>query len=212
MHWSQPFIEFIRTVIPELTNVPLYVLKASEAATDWQPHWLGVFSPLGDLAAQSTLESLELWQGRGIAITLRDDFSEWSLRCQCGSLLHEAAHGLEHLIQPDALATELSPIAREWLETGEARMLADAGINRNDLIREQHGADFVRYAAHLHVRGRSEMHLTASDLQFLHGAYSLGPEKYDDVVSSLASELVMSRNLNLLRLKDPPDEFAKLFQ
>ena len=212
MHWSEPFIQFLRKVIPELADVPLYVLKTDEHATEWEPYWMAAFSPLADLKAQSTIESLGLWCGRGVCIHVRDDFAAWSQRCQFGTLLHELAHGIEHLIQPDALATELTPIAREWLETGESKMLADAGIDRNDLIRSQHGADFVRYAAHLHVRARSEMHIVAADLQFLHGAYSLSPERYDAVTEALRHELARSRNLNLLRLREAPAAFLALFQ
>ena len=89
---------------------------------------MAIFSPLADLKAQSTIESLGLWSGRGCCIIVRDDFAAWSPRCQAGTLLHEAAHAIEHLIQPDALATELSPICREWLEVGESKMLADAGL------------------------------------------------------------------------------------
>ena len=210
-HWSAPFVAFLRRIIPELAVVPLYLLKASEAATDLKPHWLGMFSQLADLQAQSTLESLELWRGRGCCVLVRDDFETWSTRPRMGTLLHEAAHALEYLIQPDALATELTPIAREWLESGESKMLTDAGIDRNDLIRSQHGENFVRYAAHLHVRARAEMHIVASDLQFLHPIYSLSPDRYEDVVEALRHELAMTRNLNLLRLRESPVAFTALF-
>ena len=211
-HWSAPFVQFLRAVAPELNNTPLYVLKASENATDWQPHWMAVFSQLGDLQAQQAIENLGLWSGRGCCITVRDDFETWSTRPQMGTLLHEAAHALEYLIQPDALATELTPIAREWLETGESKMLADAGIDRNDLIRSQHGPDFVRLSMHLYWRARAEMHITAADLQFLHAIYSLPPERYDDVVASLSHELARSRNLDLTRLRESPAAFLSLFQ
>ena len=211
-HWSQPYVGFLRRIIPELADVPMYLLKASEAATDWQPHWMAVFSQLADLQVQSTIESLGLWSGRGCCIQVRDDFSTWSNRPQLGTLLHEAAHAIEYLIQPDALATELTPIAREWLETGESKMLADAGIDRNDLIRSQHGADFVRLSMHLYWRARSEMHIVAADLQFLHAIYSLPPGRYDDVVASLSHELARSRNLNLTRLREAPAAFLELFQ
>ena len=211
-HWSEPFVQFLRQIVPELADVPMYLLRNDESATEWEPHWLAVFSPLADLRAQPTLESLGLWSGRGCCVTVRNDFESWSPRCQTGTLLHELAHGIEHLIQPDALATELSPICREWLEVGESKMLADAGIDRNDLIREQHGADFVRLCCHLHQRARSEMHLTASDLQFLHRAYSIPPERYDDVVEALRHELARSRNLNLTRLREAPAAFLELFQ
>ena len=213
MHWSQPFIQFLRKVIPELADVPLYVLKTDEHATEWQPHWLAVFSPLADLRAQSTLEAMELWRGRGIAIVVRSDFQSWSVRCQCGTLLHEMAHAIEHLIQPDALcaADALSPVARELLDGSESELLQDAGIDARALIRSQHGADFVRLSMHLHQRARGEMYIVAADLQFLHGAYSLPPGRYDDVVASLSHELARSRNLNLTRLRQAPVAFLELF-
>ena len=210
-HWSAPFIRFLRTIIPELADVPIYLLRNDEHPVEWEPHWMAIFSPLADLKAQSTIESLGLWSGRGCCIIVRDDFAAWSPRCQAGTLLHEAAHAIEHLIQPDALATELSPICREWLEVGESKMLADAGINRNDLIRSQHGADFVRLSMHLHQRARGEMHIVAADLQFLHGAYSLSADRYEDVVASLSHELAMTRNLNLTRLREAPAAFLELF-
>ena len=212
-HWSEPFIRFLRTIIPELSGTPLYVLKASENATDWESHWLAIFSPLSDLRAQPTLESLGLWSGRGCCIIVRDDFAAWSTRCQAGTLLHEAAHAIEHIIQGDAFPplAELSPVAREMLDGSESELLHNEGICRNDLIREQHGADFVRLCCHLHQRARSEMHLTASDLQFLHRAYSIPPERYDDVVEALRHELARSRNLNLTRLREAPAAFLELF-
>ena len=212
-HWSEPFIRFLRTIIPELSGTPLYVLKASENATDWESHWLAIFSPLSDLRAQPTLESLGLWSGRGCCIIVRDDFETWSTRCQSGTLLHEAAHAIEHISQGDAFAplAQLSPVAREMLDGSESELLRAEGIDRNDLIRSQHGENFVRYAAHLHVRARAEMHIVALDLQFLHGAYSLPPGRYDDVVASLSHELARSRNLNLTRLRAAPVAFLELF-
>ena len=213
-HWSAPFIRFLRTVISELADVPLYVMKAEEHPIEWLPHWLAIFSPLADLKAQPTLESLGLWSGRGCCIIVRDDFETWSTRCQCGTLLHETAHAIEHIIQGDAFPplAELSPVAREMLDGSESELLRAEGIDRNDLIRSQHGADFTRLAMHLYWRARSEMYLTASDLQFLHGAYSLSPDRYDDVVASLSHELARSRNLNLTRLRQAPAAFLALFQ
>ena len=213
-HWSEPFIRFLRTIIPELADVPLYVMKADERPLEWEPHWLAIFSALSDLRAQATLERLGLWSGRGVCVIVRDDFSAWSPRGQCGTLLHEAAHAIEHIIQGDAFPplAELSPVAREMLDGSESELLRAEGIDRNDLIRSQHGADFTRLAMHLYWRARSEMYLTASDLQFLHGAYSLSPDRYDDVVASLSHELARSRNLNLTRLREAPAAFLELFQ
>ena len=212
-HWSDSYVRFLRTIVPEIA-VPLYVLKASEAATDWEPHWMAVFSPLADLKAQSTIESLGLWCGRGICIQVRDDFSTWSTRCQCGTILHEMAHGIEHIIQGDAFPSmaDLSPVAREMLNGVESEILADAGIDARGLIREQHGPDFVRLSMHLHQRARAEMHIVAADLQFLHAIYSLSPNRYEDAVEALRHELAMSRNLNLTRLRESPAAFLALFQ
>ena len=212
-HWSAPFIRFLRTIIPEL-DVPLYVLRNDEHPIEWSPEWMACFSPLADLKAQPTLESLGLWNGRGCCVTVRNDFESWSTRCQCGTLLHETAHAIEHIIQGDAFPplAELSPVAREMLDGSESELLRAEGIDRNDLIRSQHGADFTRLAMHLYWRARSEMYLTASDLQFLHGAYSLSPDRYDDVVASLSHELARSRNLNLTRLREAPAAFLALFQ
>ena len=213
-HWSAPFIRFLRTIIPELADVPMYVLKADEHPIEWLPHWLAIFSPLADLKAQSTIESLGLWSGRGCCIIVRDDFAAWSTRCQAGTLLHEMAHAIEHIIQGDAFPSmaDLSPVARELLNGVESEILQDAGIDARALIRSQHGADFVRLSMHLHQRARAEMHLTASDLQFLHGAYSLSTERYEDAVASISHELARSRNLNLLRLSESPAAFLELFQ
>ena len=213
-HWSEPFIRFLRTIIPELSGTPLYVLKASENATDWESHWLAIFSPLSDLRAQPTLESLGLWSGRGCCIIVRDDFAAWSTRCQAGTLLHEAAHAIEHIIQGDAFPplAELSPVAREMLDGSESELLRAEGIDRNDLIRSQHGAAFVRLSMHLHQRARGEMHIVAADLQFLHAIYSLSPNHYEDAVEALRHELARSRNLNLTRLRESPAAFLALFQ
>ena len=208
-HWSSSHVAFLRQVAPEI-DVPLYLLRVDESSIEWQDHWLACFSPLSDLRSQTALESLGLWAGRGVAITVRDDFSAWSQRCQCGTLLHELSHGLEHLSQPDALAIELTPIAREWLKTGEQKMLTDAGIDRNTLIRGQHGAEFVRICCHLHKRASSEMMISPGDLQFLHGAYSLGSERFEAVTEALSSELARTRNLNLTRLREPPEAFTEL--
>lgn len=152
-HWSAPFVQFLRQVIPEI-DVPIYLLRNDEHPVEWLPHWLAIFSALSDLRAQSTLESLGLWSGRGCCIIVRDDFAAWSTRCQCGTLLHEAAHAIEHIIQGDAFPplAGLSAVAREMLDGSESELLRAEGIDRNDLIREQHGADFVRLCCHLHQR------------------------------------------------------------
>ena len=213
-HWSEPFVQFLRQIVPELADVPMYVLKADEHPIEWLPHWMAMFSPLADLKAQSTIESLGLWSGRGCCIIVRDDFAAWSPRCQFGTLLHEAAHAIEHIVQGDAFAplAQLSPVAREMLDGSESELLRAEGIDRNDLIRSQHGADFVRLSMHLHQRARAEMHIVAADLQFLHGAYSLSADRYEDVVASLSHELAMTRNLNLTRLREAPAAFLALFQ
>ena len=77
---------------------------------------------------------------------------------------------------------------------------------------KEHGADFVRLSMHLHQRARAEMHIVAADLQFLHGAYSLSADRYEDVVASLSHELAMTRNLNLTRLREAPAAVLALFQ
>ena len=212
-HWSDSYVQFLRKIVPEL-DVPIYLLRNDEHPVEWEPHWLAIFSPLSDLRAQSTIESLGLWRGRGICIIVRDDFAAWSQRCQCGTLLHEAAHSIEHIIQGDAFAplAQLSPVAREMLNGVESEILHNEGISRNDLIRGQHGPDFIRLSMHLHQRARGEMHIVAADLQFLHAIYSLSPERYEDAVEALRHELARSRNLNLLRLREAPAAFLALFQ
>lgn len=214
MHWSDTYIQFLRSVVPEICDVPIYLLKVDESAVEWNNAWMAAFSPLADLQAQTTLESLGLWRGRGVCIRVRDDFEAWSPRCKAGTLLHEMSHALEWLSQDGALATaaELSPVARELLQGNESEILQDAGICRNDLIRGQHGADFVRLSMHLYWRARQQVVLSPADLQFLHGVYSLGPERYADVTEALSAELAMSRNLNLRRLREPPEAFLRLFR
>ncbi len=217
MHWSKPSIEFLRSVVPEISGTPLYVLRNDESACEWSPEWspewMACFSPLGDLQAQSTIESLGLWRGRGVCIRVRDDFETWSPRCKAGTLLHEMAHGIEWLNQDDALCPmeDLSPVAREILDGSESELLAEVGIDRNNLIRGQHGADFVRLSMHLFWRARTETPLSPADVQFLHPIYSLSPERYEDAVEALSSELAMSKNLNLLCLREAPAAFEKLF-
>ena len=212
-HWSEPHVAFIRQVVPELAHVPLYLLRNDESDTDWEPSWMAAFSPLADLQSRGPLESLSLWRGRGICIVVRDDFETWSPRCKIGTLLHEVAHGIEHLNQPEALASmeALSPIALEILNGCESELLLAAGIDRNALIRGQHGADFVRLGFHLYWRARKQVVLCPNDLQFLHSIYSLSPERYEDAVEALAYELARSVNLNLLMLREAPAEFLRLF-
>ena len=211
-HWSDSYVQFLRKIVPEL-DVPIYLLRNDEHPVEWEPHWLAIFSPLADLKAQSTIESLGLWSGRGCCITVRDDFAAWSARCQAGTLLHEMAHAIEHISQGDAFAplAQLSPVAREMLDGSESEILQDAGIDARALIRSQHGADFVRLCCHLHQRARAEMHIVAADLQFLHGGYSLSPERYEDAVEALRHELARSHNLSLLRLREAPAAFLELF-
>lgn len=213
MHWSADHIGFLRDIVPELAHVPLYLLTASESGAEWQANWQAAFSPLGDLKARGPLESLGLWSGRGACIMVRSDFDQWSARCQHGTLLHELSHSLEHLAAPDALASldSLSPIARELLHGDESTLLADAGICATDLIRGQHGSQFVRLSMHLYWRSRQRVVISPSDVQFLATTYSLSPVKYDAVQAALSSELAMSHNLNLLRLREAPAEFLALF-
>ena len=213
MHWSASYVAFLRSVVPEISDTPIYILTASESGAEWQPSWQACFSPLGDLRAQSVLESLGLWQGRGAAIVVRSDFASWSDRCKAGTLLHELSHVIEFLSQPAALvdAADLSPVALELLSGCESEILRDAGICPNDLIRGQHGAGFVRMCCHLHQRARHHIALSPADLQFLHEIYSLGSDRYDAVQESLSAELARSHNLNLLRLREAPAEFTRLF-
>jgi hypothetical protein len=213
MHWSGKHIEFIRRIVPELASTPVYILRTDETDAEWNATWMAAFSPLADLRAQMMLESLGLWLGRGICIIVRDDFETWSERCKIGTLLHELAHGIEHLNEPGALvsAESLSLIAREMLSVGESKLLHDEGICRNDLIRGQHGEDFVRLSMHLYWRARQRVVLCPADLQFLHGIYSLSSERYGDAVEALSSELARSINLNLLTLREAPAEFLRLF-
>ena len=212
-HWSESHVAFIRQVVPELAHVPLYLLRNDESDTEWEPSWMAAFSPLADLQSRGPLESIGLWRGRGICIIVRDDFETWSPRTQAGTLLHEVAHGIEHLNQPEALASmeALSPIALEILNGCESELLLAAGIDRNALIRGQHGADFVRLGFHLYWRSRKQVILCPNDLQFLHSIYSLSPERYEDAVEALAYELARSVNLNLLMLREAPAEFLRLF-
>ena len=212
-HWSEPHVAFIRQIVPELAHVPLYLLRNDESDTEWEPSWMAAFSPLADLQSRGPLESIGLWRGRGICIIVRDDFESWSPRCKIGTLLHEVAHGIEHLNQPEALASmeALSPIALEILNGCESELLLAAGIDRNALIRGQHGAEFVRLGFHLYWRARKQVILCPNDLQFLHSIYSLSPERYEDAVEALAYELARSVNLNLLRLREAPAEFLRLF-
>ena len=212
-HWSESHVAFIRQIVPELAHVPLYLLRNDESDTEWEPSWMAAFSPLADLQSRGPLESIGLWRGRGICIIVRDDFESWSPRTQAGTLLHEVAHGIEHLNQPEALASmeALSPIALEILNGCESELLLAAGIDRNALIRGQHGADFVRLGFHLYWRARKQVILCPNDLQFLHSIYSLSPERYEDAVEALAYELARSVNLNLLRLREAPAEFLRLF-
>ena len=212
-HWSEPHVAFIRQVVPELAHVPLYLLRNDESDTEWEPSWMAAFSPLADLQSRGPLESIGLWRGRGICIIVRDDFESWSPRTQTGTLLHEVAHGIEHLNQPEALASmeALSPIALEILNGCESELLLAAGIDRNALIRGQHGADFVRLGFHLYWRARKQVILCPNDLQFLHSIYSLSPKRYEDAVEALAYELARSVNLNLLMLREAPAEFLRLF-
>lgn len=214
MHWSAKYIEFLRGIVPELNGTPVYILTAGEAAAEWLSEWLACFSPLTDLQAQPVLERLGLWQGRGICIRVRDDFPSWSNRCQFGTLLHEAAHAIEFLNQPNALCpvADLSPVAREMLDGCESDLLAEAGICRNELMKAQHGPDFVRLAIHLYWRAKTEIALSPADIQFLHKAYSLGPERYEAVTEALKHELARSRNLNLMRLREAPEAFTELFR
>lgn len=212
-HWSQPFVEFLRTVVPEINKTPLYVLRVNESAADWNPTWLACCSCIGDLKAKPDLEALGLWAGRGVSITVRDDFETWSPRCQAGVLLHELAHGIEQHDYPESICpmADLSPLAREVLEGNESEILATAGIERDGLLRKQHGETFIRLSMHLFWRLRTSIPLSPADLEFLHPSYSLDEDSYDDIFSALSSELAMSRNLNLLRLRQAPDEFLRLF-
>ena len=214
MHWSISHVEFLRSVVPELAHVPLYLLNASESGGEWQPHWMAAFSPLADLRAQTAIETHGLWNGRGAAIIVRNDFATWSNRCKAGTLLHELSHAIEYLTSPDALvdAADLSPVARELLDGNESEILHNEGIDRNALVREQHGQNFVRLSMHLYWRARQQAVLSPSDLQFMHEIYSIGADRYDAVAESLASELAMSWNLNLLRLREAPAAFLRLFR
>jgi hypothetical protein len=213
-HWSSTFTTFLRKIVPEASDVPLYLLKQSESGAEWQSHWLALFGALADLKAQQTLERLGVWSGRGICIVVRDDFDVWSNRCRFGTLLHEMAHAIEFVAEGNAFPerSELSPVARELLGGRESEILQDAGICRSNLVREQHGAEFVRYAMHLYTRARQHIPLSPADVQCFDEAYALPPSKFEAVAHSLRSELAMSKNLNLLKLRPAPQDFLRLFR
>ena len=215
MHWSSEHIEFLRSVVPEIHETPIYILRASETAFGFSHSWLACTGALADLQSRPQLEALGLWSGRGAFIVVRDDFEAWSSRCQFGILLHELAHATERLTTPEALCdeAELCPLAARFLEIGEEALFAENGMEHGPaLAREQHGPEFVRLAMHLLWRARNEMPLSAFDVQFLHADYAIGPERYEAVESSLAGELAMTRNLNLCHLREAPEAFSRLFQ
>jgi len=143
-------VNLIRSVVPDLADLPLYLVFASDLAvlSDYiDPSCDAVCGRHLDLELRSHLESRGQWQGRGAAIIARDDVGNGAL---AGLILHELGHILDaslDLSEPESFShierlLEISAAVREFWNQSPTDLPAWFA----------HEAVWLRNCIHLHAR------------------------------------------------------------
>jgi hypothetical protein len=214
-HWSQMEVAWLRSIVPELGNGPVYVRDFAEIP-DWMQEdgaraWT---SPMADLQMKKSLQARGEWLGRGHFIAVGETWRRSSLSEQRGILLHEMAHSLSAF---DAM------MRRDESTFGEieAVLIAPGGL---DTIRQRfelptldpaigtrlsHGERWIRCCVHL--ASRAWEFCTLSDMVVFSEDYSLQEEHSEAVIRALMPEVRSGGNIIEILKTDPPKEFAALF-
>jgi hypothetical protein len=152
--------KLVRKIVPDLANVPLYVVSANKLSEEAKVGGLTAMNL--DLAVRPYVQ----WQGRGVAIvykmlaatilSAKYDITEQDALQSI--VLHEVAHAIEgaffeHRQEEDkALADEAAEAARCILAQGIDILPPDWHV-ANYLV--SHGVRFLRVLAHLRYRAQA---------------------------------------------------------
>jgi hypothetical protein len=215
-----------RGCIPELQNVPLYLVQMAQAAGAFPgigANCFGTYHPQLCRALRPQLEAQGTWQGDGVAVaidldSLRAEYGASSYafpRAVAGVVLHEAIHWL---LRP---ALPLVAVADDDAGDVAAAVASSVELPSNPLAYAaaalaSHGIRFTRLACHLSHRTTvcGPFHVAPSWLMFA-GCYpgleALGePAEY---MAALETELHSRCNDSLLAIaeSDLPKPFIDLW-
>lgn len=216
MGWEDDSAELLRQLAPgDLAGQQLYVVDARQVeqydSRLGLPGAAGWTGRCADLQLADFLTRAGRWQGRGFACAVYPD------RCRdVQHLVGCAAHELAHFVcypQPQETGQAADVLAREllgWLDTPGTATTQQAAA---ELPRwHQHGADFVRAAAHLSHRAG----LLMQSVRPAHLQYSkpyLGSAFAERMwVDALAGELDTRQPLRELIKTPAPQRFVELWE
>lgn len=215
-HWSEYFVAWLRSYIPELGGDPVYIRNFSELEP-WMvdPNALAYAESCGDLKMKSLLIERDEWQGRGRFIAVADWWNAMPLPQQLAILLHEMAHSL---CGYDSRMQTLKESEFGEFETvllkpgGKEELLAQFDLKPLDTLTDDrlgHGPRFVRCCLHLWVQCSDEIELGA--MQVTGPRYSLNADRSAEAFRALLPEIRTGGHI-IDVLKSPmPEAFAALF-
>ena len=211
VHWADEYINWLRTVAPELAGDPIY-LRASTELPAWQrvPGAFAWYSPIGDLRLKPQLLGRNQWAGRGPLVGVSSDWFIGTQSQRHGILLHEASHAFEH---PNWRTSEedLPPIVKILVaEIGTEVIERKVGpVCESGTTLESHGQAFVRSGLHLWWRAKSLV--DPWDLRLADSSYQLKPDRFLAAIKTLLPELAAGGDLFQILKTEAPETFSKLF-
>lgn len=95
VHWSDFYVAWLRSRVPELGEGPVYIRSYSEIH-EWMrlQNTVAYAESAGDLKIKSLLIERDEWQGRGHFIAVSGNWDSMPEAEQLAVLLHELAHSL----------------------------------------------------------------------------------------------------------------------
>ncbi len=215
VHWSEMEVAWLRSIVPELGGVPVYVRDFSELP-DWMQEdgtraWT---SSMADLQMKEILQARNQWEGRGHFIAVSNAWRQSSLSEQFGILLHEMAHSLsafDAMMRRDEStfgeieAVLIAPGGRDAIRQRFELPTLDPAIG----TRLSHGERWIRCCVHLAARAWD--FCTLSDMVVFSEDYALQEEHSEAVIRALMPEVRSGGNIIEILKSDPPKEFAALF-
>jgi hypothetical protein len=218
VHWSQMETAWLRSIVPELGGVPLYLRSASEIPAGHSLRNAAAWTGWNiDLVLKPHLQASGEWHGRGAAIIVSQSWDSFPETLQRGVLLHEVSHVLSNWGSWNDDPSELSLVEELSLIPGGIEFLDEShlavhGAERYDkaaTIRRQHGLAFVRAGLHLWARCCWEIPLR--NLLLFADSYSLGDDRTSSAIKALRQEIDAGGNIVEILATNPPAEFHALF-
>jgi hypothetical protein len=211
-------VAWLRSIVPELDGVPLYLRSANEIDAGHSLRGAAAWTGWNiDLCLKPRLEKAGEWHGRGAAIVLSEAWNSFPETLQRGILLHEAAHILENWGSWNDDPQELSFLAElsiipggiEYLDSSHFAVHGTERYDKAAALKLQHGLAFVR--AGLHLWARCFWDIPSSHLLLSGDGYSIDDDQRGVAIQALKSELLKGGNIIEILKRDPPKEFAALF-